>query len=109
MHVLILEINRRLTARYVANAPHFWAMLIKAADGRNRSSGRNVKRPVIRAWGQYHSRVIGSMGGECGLLRRRHSGKGRAVPERLPVDPHFVMHCVKRCKGQRESMRCGRK
>src|SRR5215471_9337797 len=35
-------------------------------DGRNRPSGRNVKRPAIRAWGQYHSRVIGSMGGECG-------------------------------------------
>jgi hypothetical protein len=26
-------------------------------------------------------------GGDCGLLRRRHSGKGREVPERLPVDP----------------------
>src|SRR6516225_7511214 len=70
MHVQILEINRRLTARYVANAPHLGAMLIKAADGRNRSSGRNVKRPAIRAWGQYHSRVIGSMGGECELLRK---------------------------------------
>jgi hypothetical protein len=31
------------------------------------------------------------MGGECRLLRRRPSEKGRAVPERLPVDPYFVM------------------
>jgi len=29
----------------------------KPQDGRNRPSGRNVKRPAIRAWGQYHSRV----------------------------------------------------
>src|SRR5262245_63922128 len=34
------------------------------------------------------------MGGECGQLRRRHSGKGRAVPERLPVDPYFVMRAL---------------
>jgi hypothetical protein len=27
---------------------------------------------------------IGSMGGECGPLGRRHSGKGRAVPVRRP-------------------------
>src|SRR6516162_2288739 len=66
----------------------------KSQDGRNRPSGWNVKRPAIRAWGQYHSRVIGSTGGECGQLRRRHSGKGRAVPERLPVDPYFVMRAL---------------
>src|SRR5258708_36466386 len=28
--------------------------------------------------------IIGSMGGEYGPLRRRHSGKGRAVPGRCP-------------------------
>src|SRR5258708_39943990 len=55
---------------------------------------QDVKRPGIRAWGQNHSRVIGSTGGECGQLRRRHSGKGRAVPERLPVDPYFVMRAL---------------
>src|SRR5262249_12723990 len=69
-------------------------LLSNAQDGRNRLSGRNVKRSAIRAWGQYHSRVIGSTGGECGQLRRRHSGKGRAVPERLPVDPYFVMRAL---------------
>ena len=31
MHVQILEIDMRLRARYVANAPHLRAMLIKAA------------------------------------------------------------------------------
>jgi hypothetical protein len=30
---------------------------------------------------------FGLMGVAHGPLRRRHSGKGRAVPERLPVDP----------------------
>jgi len=49
------------------------------------------------------------MGGECGLLRRRHSGKGRAVPERLPVDPYFVMRALSIAKAQAESMPCGRK
>jgi hypothetical protein len=36
---------------------------------------------------------IGSMGGEYGPLRRRHSGKGRAVPGRcpsIPVVPSFA-------------------
>src|SRR5215468_3508291 len=64
-----------------------------------------VKRPEcwpgIRAWGQYHSRVIGSTGDECGQLRRRHSGKGRAVPERLPVDPYFVMRALSVAKASR--------
>src|SRR5262249_27874442 len=91
MHVQIFEIDKRLRARCVANAPHRWAMLIKAAGWAEPASARNVKRPAIRAWGQYHSRVIGSMGGECGLLRRRHSGKGRAVPGRLPVDRSFFV------------------
>jgi hypothetical protein len=31
------------------------------------------------------------MGGEYGPLRRRHSGKGRAVPERQPVDPYSLL------------------
>jgi hypothetical protein len=31
------------------------------------------------------------MGGEYGPLGRRHSGKGRAVPGALPVDPSFFV------------------
>src|SRR5215471_11256181 len=34
MHVQILERVWGLTARYVANAPHSWAMLMKSQDGR---------------------------------------------------------------------------
>ena len=41
------------------------------------------------------------MGIARGPLRRRHSGKGRAVPERLPVDPYFVMRAVSVAKGSR--------
>jgi putative tryptophan/tyrosine transport system substrate-binding protein len=37
--------------------------------------GRNVQ--IDFQWGL----------GDADWLRRRHSGKGRAVPERLPVDP----------------------
>jgi len=73
--------------RYVANPSHSWASADKPQDGWNRPTGWNVKGPAIRAWGQIPLPSIGSTGGECGLLRRRHSGKGRAVPERLPVDP----------------------
>jgi hypothetical protein len=32
--------------------------------------------------GGCHSRILGSMDGNTGPLRRRHSGKGRAVPVR---------------------------
>jgi hypothetical protein len=40
---------------------------------------------------------FGSMGVAHGLLRRRHSGKGCAVPERPPVDPnHSSSRCVQR-------------
>src|SRR5262245_33135697 len=43
---------------------------------------------------------FGLMGVAHGPLRRRHSGKGRAVPERLPVDPnHSSSRCVQRGRG----------
>jgi hypothetical protein len=61
--------------------------LIVMSEGRNRTTEGNVKWPAIRAWGQYHSRNIGSMGGECEPLGRRHSGKGRAVPVCCPSIP----------------------
>jgi hypothetical protein len=54
------------------------------------NNGRNVKWPATRAWGNTTPEYwidglrIG-MGFAYGLLRRRHSGKGRAVPERTPV------------------------
>jgi len=33
-------------------------VLIKPQDGWNQLTGWNVKGPAIRAWGQYHSRVL---------------------------------------------------
>src|SRR5262249_56176220 len=44
---------------------------------------------------------FGLMGIARGPLRRRHSGKGRAVPERLPVDPYFVMRALSVAKASR--------
>jgi hypothetical protein len=41
------------------------------------------------------------MGVARGPLRRRHSGKGRAVPERLPVGPYFVMRALSVAKASR--------
>jgi hypothetical protein len=70
------------------------------ARNRKPQCGRNFTRHWmlsghVRAWGRYHSRIIGSMDGEYGPLGRRHSGKGRAVPERPPVDPSpFLFRCA---------------
>jgi hypothetical protein len=60
MHLQIVEIDVRLTRRYVANAPHSWTMRIEPTNprrGLELNNGRNVKRSAIRAWGQYHSRI----------------------------------------------------
>jgi hypothetical protein len=46
--------------------------------GGNRPTGWNVKGPAIRAWGKYHSRVIGSTGGQYGPLEGATAEK--AVP-----------------------------
>jgi hypothetical protein len=78
------------------------ATLLGNVIARNRKPqcGRNFTRHWmlsghVRAWGRYHSRIIGSMDGEYGPLGRRHSGKGRAVPERPPVDPSpFLFRCA---------------
>src|SRR5262245_21348808 len=63
----------------------------------------DVKRPAIRDRGGYDRNTapeyFGLMGVAHGPLRRRHSGKGRAVPERLPVDPYFVMRALSVAKG----------
>jgi hypothetical protein len=100
MHLQIVEASEQLTLRYVANGPHCQAMRIglnrKPQCGRNRTNGWNVKWLPIRAWGNTTPEDIGSMGGEYGPLRRRHSGKGRAVPGRCPSIP------------SRSSFRCAR-
>ena len=61
--------------------------LIVVSEGRNRTIEWNVKGPAIRALGAIPLSNIGSMGGECGPLGRRHSGKGRAVPVCCPSIP----------------------
>jgi hypothetical protein len=36
MHVEIIEVDKRLTERYVANTPHSWAMRIGTTESRVR-------------------------------------------------------------------------
>ena len=50
----------------------------------------DVKRPLFGPGGHDRNTApeyFGLMGVAHGPLRRRHSGRGRAVPERPPVDP----------------------
>src|SRR5262249_37275241 len=83
------------TRRYVANGPHCWGDVNRANRiaqcGRNRPTGWNVKWPAIRAWGRYHSRVYWIDGRRIRAAAKAHSGKGRAVPERPPVDRSFFV------------------
>jgi hypothetical protein len=87
MHLQIVEAARQLTRRYVANGPHCWADVNRA--NRKPQCGRNLTKHWmlsghVRAWGRYHSRIFGSMGGEYGPLGRRQRGRGRAVLGRRP-------------------------
>src|SRR6516225_10095934 len=80
--------------------------LLSNGDQSRRMGGTGQAAGMLRGQvfgpgGNTTSRVIGSTGGECGQLRRRHSGKGRAVPERLPVDPYFVMRALSVAKASR--------
>jgi hypothetical protein len=87
MHLRILEPNRSLTGRYVANWSHCCATRIEWAEtgsvsGTDKSAGALMGQ--LFGPGAIPLSNIGSMGGECGPLGRRHSGKGRAVPVRRP-------------------------
>jgi hypothetical protein len=95
MHLQIVEADRQLTRRYVANGSHSWAMRIgltesRSAGGTEQTAGM-LSGHLFGPGGNTTPEYIGSMGGEYGPLRRRHSGKGRAVPERLPVDPYSLL------------------
>ena len=64
----------------------------------------DVKPSGIRGGGDHRNTTpeyFGLMGVARGPLRRRHRGKGRAVPERLPVDPYFVMRALSVAKASR--------
>ncbi len=90
--------GRRATyPRYVANGPHCQAMWIglaesRSAGGTEQTAGM-LSGHLVGPGGNTTPEDIGSMGGEYGPLRRRHSGKGRAVPGRcpsIPVVPSFA-------------------
>jgi hypothetical protein len=100
MHLQIVEAGEQLTLRYVANGPHRQAMWIgltesRSAGGTEQTAGM-LSGHLFGPGGNTTPEDIGSMGGEYGPLRRRHSGKGRAVPGRCPSIP------------SRSSFRCAR-
>jgi hypothetical protein len=83
--------RRATTLRYVANGPHCQAMWIglsesRSAGGTEQTAGM-LSGHLFGPGGNTTPEDIGSMGGEYGPLRRRHSGKGRAVPGRCPSIP----------------------
>jgi hypothetical protein len=97
MHLQIVEAGEQLTLRYVANGPHRQAMWIgltesRSAGGTEQTAGM-LSGHLFGPGGNTTPEDIGSMGGEYGPLRRRHSGRGRAVPGRcpsIPVVPSFA-------------------
>jgi hypothetical protein len=98
MHLQIVEAGEQLTLRYVANGPHCQAMWIgltesRSAGGTEQTAGM-LSGHLFGPGGNTTPEDIGSMGGEYGPLRRRHSGKGRAVPGRCPSIPS---RCSFRC------------
>jgi hypothetical protein len=101
--------SRQATYRAVCSK---LATLLDNADRANRKAEvraeltkrLDVKRPDIRARGtllKYRSRIFWIDGRRTRAAARRHSGKGRAVPERLPVDPYFVMRALSVAKAGR--------
>jgi hypothetical protein len=91
MHLQIVEAGEQLTLRYVANGPHRQGMWIgltesRSAGGTEQTAGM-LSGHLFGPGGHTTPEDIGSMGGEYGPLRRRHSGRGRAVPGRCPLIP----------------------
>ena len=94
MHLKIVEAVRQLTRRYVASVPHCSAMWIGlrenyGAGGTDQAAGRSASRYSGPGGHDRNTapEYFGLMGVAHGPLRSRRSGKGRAVPERPPVDP----------------------
>src|SRR5260370_31110207 len=74
-------------------------VMVKPQDGWNRPTGWNVKRPAIRAWGQYHSRVLET--GECGLAAKAPQRK-RPCRSRATARRSLIRHaCVKHQRASR--------
>src|SRR5207302_8164212 len=82
MHLRIVETGELVTRRYVANRSHYLAMRMGLTENpecpRNRTSTWNVRWPAIRAWGQYHSRILDRWAANTGRLEGATAEK--AVP-----------------------------
>src|SRR5215475_10536743 len=109
MHVQILEIDKRLRAQCVANAPHSWAMLMKAAGW-----AEPAKRPECEEASYSGLGAIPLPSNWIDGRRVRAAEKApqrkRPCRSRATARRSLLRHaCVKRCKGQPESVRCGRK
>jgi hypothetical protein len=63
-------------------------VLIKPQDGWNRPTGWNVKRPAIRAWGQYHSRVLDRRAASAGCCEGATAEKAVPFPSDCPSVPN---------------------
>jgi hypothetical protein len=64
----------------------------KPQCARNRTSGRNVKWPAIRAWGEYHSRVLDRWAANTG--RSEGAKAEKAVPFPCAARRSFVLRLV---------------
>jgi hypothetical protein len=87
MHVQILKRAAGLTPRYVANAPHF----LGDADETHRMGGTGQPAGMLsgQLFGPGGNTIPSNWidGRPMRAARRRHSGKGRAVPVRCPSIP----------------------
>ena len=74
-------------------------VLIKPQDRRNRPTGWNVKGPAIRAWGQYHSRVLDRRAASAGCCEGATAEKAVPFPSDCPSIPNSSMRALS-IKGQ---------
>jgi hypothetical protein len=87
MHVRILERVAVLKPRYVAKASHSWAMMMKQRDAAEPPTGWNVNGPAIRAWGQYHSRILDRWAASAGCCEGATAEKAVPFPSDCPSIP----------------------
>src|SRR2546428_10750605 len=112
MHLQIVEVNAQLTGRYVASAPLSWTMRI----GQQKAA---VRAGTEQAAGMLSGQLFGPGGNttlEYWIDGRRIRAAWKAPQRKRPCRSRatarrsLLRHaCVMRCKGQRDSVRCGRK
>jgi len=91
MHPQIVKAGAQLTRRYVASGPHYLAMPMGQQHAREPNETMECWVASYSGLGRLPLPNIGSMGGQYGLLGRRHSGKGSAVPVRCPLIPNILV------------------